>query len=111
VELFGGRFGGSGRRRRGRSRRRRTWLRGIGRPVMPSAVLTDPELVRLPRRSRRRIPQIHLLAATLTANRETHIAHATDSIVVGNDSRNRARRRQVITNGTSEGAAPHHVAQ
>jgi hypothetical protein len=52
-------------------------LRGIRRPIVAAAFLADPELIRLPRGSRRRIPEIHLIAATLAANLHAHIAHAT----------------------------------
>ena len=55
---------------------RRAGLRGVSRPVVAAAFLTHPELIRLPWRSRRRIPQIHLIAASLAANRYSHFAHA-----------------------------------
>jgi hypothetical protein len=78
-KLFGGRLrsGGRGSRRGGGG----AGLCGIGGPIMTAALLTDPELIRLPGGSWRRVPEIHLIAATLAANLYAHIAHACDSIV------------------------------
>ena len=49
---------------------------------MPTAPLADPELIRLPGRSWRRIAHIHLIAAALAAHLYTGFGHVGNSIVV-----------------------------
>jgi molybdenum cofactor cytidylyltransferase len=49
---------------------------------MSAAPLADPELVRLPRRSRSGVAHIHLVAATLAAHFYSGLGHVQNSIVV-----------------------------
>jgi molybdenum cofactor cytidylyltransferase len=49
---------------------------------MSAAPLADPELIRLPRRSGRRVAHIHLVAAALAAHFYSGFGHVRNSIVV-----------------------------